>query len=114
MRSAILEQLNSDGKASPAEWSLWWPRTTINGCIGNHTMLHLQQIYSKISLSGCKAEPIGYWTTGPSAERVPLFLLFLQEIISEGRSFSAEILGRRPRGERNNSEDNGLFERAGR
>jgi hypothetical protein len=47
-------------------------------------LLHLQQIYSKLSLSGCKAEPIAYWTTGPSAERVPLFLLFLQEIISEG------------------------------
>jgi hypothetical protein len=52
--------------------------------------------------------------TGPFERAPSLFLLFLQEIISEGRSFSAEILGRRPRGERNNSEDNGLFERAGR
>src|SRR5690242_3081710 len=50
MRSAILEQLNSDGKASPAEWSLWWPRTTINGCIGNHTMLHRQQLCSRVLL----------------------------------------------------------------
>jgi hypothetical protein len=39
-----------------------------------------------------------------SLERASLFLLFLQEIISEGRSFTAGILGRRWRGERKNSE----------
>jgi hypothetical protein len=45
---------------------------------------------------------IGFLTglsKGPS-----LFLLFLQEIISEGRSFTAGILGRRRRSERKNSE----------
>jgi hypothetical protein len=47
-------------------------------------LLHLQQIYSKISLSGCKIEPIGCWTNRPVSKEGPLFLLFLQEIISEG------------------------------
>jgi hypothetical protein len=49
----------------------------------DRALLHLQQIYSKISLSGCKPGPIARRTTAPSAKRVPLFSLFLQEIISE-------------------------------
>jgi hypothetical protein len=42
-----------------------------------------------------------HWSPGEGSS---LFLLFLQEIISGGRSFSAGILERRRRSEQRNSE----------
>jgi hypothetical protein len=67
-------------------------------------LLHLQQICSKISLSGCKVELTRRWTNRPFSRKGPLFLLFLQEIISDGPSFAAGILDCRRRGKPENSE----------
>jgi hypothetical protein len=47
----------------------------------------------------------------PFLEGAPLFLLFLQEIISDGPSSAAEILDFRRRGERKNSGTTGDAER---
>src|SRR6516165_4504024 len=77
----IVEQPSSDGKTSPAEWS---ELQSLIDCMVHYVLLYLQQICSRISLSGCEVEPTKRWANGaPFIHRGPLFLLFLQEIISD-------------------------------
>jgi hypothetical protein len=71
-------------------------------------LLHLQQISSKFSPSGCN--PVRFEGNpnceAPLKARRRCFRCYLQEIISERRSFSAEILDRQRPGDRKNSKKN--------
>jgi hypothetical protein len=75
-------------------------------------LLHLQQICSKRSRLSCRSPNprLGSIRISNTSrfllDNASLFSLFLQEIISGGRSFAAEILDLGRPGERNNSGTN--------
>src|SRR5262249_13520659 len=69
------------------------PRSAIIDCALGSTLLHLQQIYSSISLSGCKDEPIGFLDhRSVCGEGPAVFAVIYRKLSARARSSAAGIL----------------------
>jgi hypothetical protein len=89
------------------------PPAATKSCIGHRTMLHLQQINSKNSCSGCISpnsgapdRSVSQTPAGLISGSASLFSLFYRKLSAAGCSFAAEILDRGRFGKRNNSGTN--------